>query len=107
MGKSKGERQNQKGICRNNTSNTDIHKCKNCGRTGHWVKDCCRPGGGADHNNIINNRYTQKDNSKKDKGKGKGKQVDVGGNGSVFRHSLNRVVSFTHPRSELSRAIQR
>ena len=49
-GKGKGKHQNQKGNRTNNTSNTsntDINTCKNCGRTGHWAKDCWRQGGGA------------------------------------------------------------
>ena len=59
---------NQKGILTSNTSNTYIITCKNCGRTGHWVKDCWRPGGGAYDNSGSNNNNTNK---------GKGKQVDV------------------------------
>ena len=61
--KGKGKHPNQKGT---RTRNTDINTCKNFGRTGHWVKDCWRPGEGAyDNSNNTN------------KGKGKGKQLDV------------------------------
>ena len=78
-GKGEGKHQHQKGNRTNNTSNTsekDINTCKNCGRTGHWVKGCWRPGGGANDNPTSNNSYTQKGKNHK-KGKGRGKQVDV------------------------------
>ena len=78
-GKGKGKHQNQKGNRTNNTSNTsptDTNTCKNCGRTGHWAKDCWRPGAGAYDNPIRNNSYTQKGKNHK-KGKGKSKHVDV------------------------------
>ena len=93
-----GERPNQKGIC------TSINTCKNCGRPGQWVKYCWRSGGGADDNNTSNNSCTKKGNNKR--GKGKGKQVDVGGNQSAFRHSLNRVVSLTHTEHDRSSRVQ-
>ena len=78
-GKGKGKHQKQKGTRTSNTSNasnTDINTCKNCGRTGHWVKDCWRPGGGAYDNNASNSSYTNKGKRNK-KGRGKGKQMDV------------------------------
>ena len=77
--KGKGKHQNQKGNRTNNTSNTsptDTHTCKNCGRTGHWAKDCKRPGEGAYDNPTRNNSYTQKGKNHK-KGKGKSKHVNV------------------------------
>ena len=61
-----------------NTSSTDINTCKYCGRTGHWAKDCWRPGGAHD-NSTNDNSNTQKGKSHKShkKRKGKSKQVDV------------------------------
>ena len=57
--KGKGKHQNQKGTRTHNINNTDINICDNCGRTGHWVKDCWRPSGGAyDDNNSSNNNNT-------------------------------------------------
>ena len=80
-GKDKGKHQNKKGtLTNNNTSNTDINTCKNCGRTGHWVKDCSRPGGRAD-NNSNNNDNSHNNNKNKGKnnrkGKGQGKQLET------------------------------
>ena len=83
-GKDKGKDQNKEGTLTNNntsnTSNTDINTCKNCGRTGHWVKDCSRPGGRADNNsnNNDNNHNNNKNKGKNNrKGKGQGKQLEV------------------------------
>ena len=61
--KGKSKRLNQKGnrpTSTTNTSSTDINTCKNCGRTGHWVQYCWRPGGGAYDNSTSNNSNTQK-----------------------------------------------
>ena len=77
--RSKGKHQNQKGnstISTTNTSPTDINTCKTCGRTGHWAKDCWRPGGGASDNSTSKNSNMQKGKSHK-KGKGKSKHMDV------------------------------
>ena len=60
------------------TSSTDINTCKNCGRTGHWVKDCWRPSGGAYDTSTSDNSNPQKGKGHNHKkGKGKGKHVDV------------------------------
>ena len=50
-GKCRGRHPSQIGT---RVSNTDVNTCKICGRTGHWVKDCWRPGGGAyDNSNTT------------------------------------------------------
>ena len=50
------------------TGNTDVNNCKNCGRTGHWVKDCWRPGGGAHDNSNKNQRKGKNNTTEKGKG---------------------------------------
>ena len=76
--KGKGKHENQKGNRTTSTTITissDINTCKNCGRTGHWAKDCWRPRGGA-YDNSTSNSYTQKGKNHK-QCKSKGKHVDV------------------------------
>ena len=81
-GKGKGKRkhQNQKDTRTNNTNNTDVNTCKNCGGTGHWVKDCWRPSGKREQHEELWQRHT----------------FGRGANESAFRNSLNSVVSFIH-----------
>ena len=72
----KGKKQHQRGnrtTSTTNTSSTDISKCKNCGKPGHWAKDCWNPSGGAYDNSAYRN--TGKENSN-NTGEGKGKHVD-------------------------------
>ena len=75
--KGKGKNQHHKGnrtTSTTNTSSTDINTCKNCGKPGHWAKDCWNPCGGAYDNSAYRN--TGKGKSK-NTGEGKGKHVDV------------------------------
>ena len=61
--KGRGKHQNQKGNRTTNTTktgSTDINTCKNCGRNGHWAKDCWRSGGGSYDNSNSNKSNTQK-----------------------------------------------
>ena len=61
--KANEKHQNQKGNRTTSmtiTSSTDINTCRNCGRTGHWAKDCWRPGGDAYDKSTKNNSNTQK-----------------------------------------------
>ena len=61
--KGNGKHQNQRGNRTTNTANTsstDINTCKNCGRNGHWAKDCWRSGGGSYDNSNSNKSNTQK-----------------------------------------------
>ena len=67
--RTKGKNQYQRG---NRTIST-IKMCKNCGKLGHWAKDCWHPSGGACDNSAYRN--TGKGKSKNTKGKGK--HVDV------------------------------
>ena len=60
--KGKGKHHNQKGnrpTSTTNTSSTDINTCKNCGRTGHWAKNCWRPSGGAYDTSARNHSNPQ------------------------------------------------
>ena len=75
-GKRKGEatQQNQKGTRTNNTRNTDISTCKNCGRTGHRVTDCWRQCEGAYDDSQTTTTTIQNTGKNNKKGKGKGKR---------------------------------
>ena len=78
--KAKEKHQNQKGNRTTSmtiTSSTDINTCRNCGRTGHWAKDCWRPGGDAYDKSTSNNSNTQEKGRVTRKAKGKSKHVDV------------------------------
>ena len=70
----KGKHPNHRGTRTSNTRNTDINTCKNCGRTGHWVKDA------GDHVAGIR-QLKQEHEQEQEQGqintKGKGKQLDV------------------------------
>ena len=66
--KGNGKHHNQRGNRTTNTAKTsssDINTCKNCGRTGHWAKDCWRSGGGSYDNSNSNKSNTQKGKSHK------------------------------------------
>ena len=96
--KGKGKHQNQKGNRTTNTTktnSTDINTRKNCGRTGHWAKDCWRSGGGAYDNSTSNKSNTQKGKSHKKRQRRKHTRFRCG-NEAAFCNSLNRVVSFTN-----------
>ena len=72
--KGKGRNQHQRGNRTTNTSSTDTNTSKNCGKPGHWAKDCWNPDGGA----YVNSTYSNTGKGKsKHTGKGKGKHVDV------------------------------
>ena len=74
--KGKGKHQNQKENRTTSTISTDINTCKNCGRTGHWAKDCWRPGGSTYDNPTSNHSPQKGKGHSHKKGKGKGKHVD-------------------------------
>ena len=63
--KGKGKNQHHRGnrtTSTTNTSSTDINTCKNCGKPGHWTKDCWNLGGGSYDNSTY--RKTGKGKSK-------------------------------------------
>ena len=87
--KGKGKHPHQKGTRTKNTSDTVINTCKNCGRKGHWVKDCWSV------------RQQQQDQQERQRER---QTVGRGANESAFRNTFNSFVSFTdteHDRSSL------
>ena len=89
--KGKGKNQHQRGNRTTNTSSTDINTCKNCGKPGHWAKDCWNPGRGAYDNSAYRNAGKGKN---KHTGKGKGKHVDVVGGRCRWTLSKQNNLSF-------------
>ena len=61
-------------IRKTNTSSTDIKTNKNCGKPGHWAKDCLSPVGGDYDNSTYRNTGKSKS---KHIGKEKDQHVDV------------------------------
>ena len=80
---------------------------KNCGRTGHWAKDCWRPGGGAYDNSTSNNSCTQKGKNHKKKETAKANKWTLWKRISPLKQPQPCSILQKHRvRSELSRAIQ-
>ena len=105
--KGKGKHQHQKVARANNMSNTDINTCKNCGRTGHWAKDCWRAGGGPYDNPTSNNSYTQIRARTTRKAKAKANKWTLWKRISLLKQLQPcRILHKHRARSELSRAIQ-
>ena len=68
-----GKNQHLRGNRKTNTSSAVINTWKNCGKPGHWAKDCWHASGGAHDKSAY--RHTGKGKSK-NTGKGKSKLVD-------------------------------
>ena len=95
--KGKTKHQNQKGTRSSNsskTNNRDINTCKNCGRTGHWVKEIA--GDQVEEHTTTATVTTALQTKAITIRRAMQRQTGGrGGNEFVFRHSLNPVVSFT------------